>query len=222
MEPMTPEQIRVVNYIEQHWHGSDTFPPVGRIKQRFPDLDLDATLKHETFRYALTMRGIDAPVGVVDNNYSMIAPDELTKEQLAAITVMLNFNDTRSRTAKLKDLGISATQWAGWMKNKAFKEYVHDLSANNFQDALNVAHEGLLKSVDRGDTNAVKLYMELTGRYTAESTQMGNIKMVLAKLVESIQRHVTDPEVLRAIERDFEATLQGKPVEVPRQLDRTI
>lgn len=212
LKPLTTDMLDVIGYIEQHWIRYGKFPPVGSMKSRYPKFNLKTAMKHNTFRLALDNRGITVPL----NTYLEDLPEndipDLTNEQVAAITVMVNFHDPRSRTRKLNEMGISPTKWNGWLLNTKFKEFLHDLSARNFQDAVNVAHEGLLKAVDRGDTNAVKLYMEMTGRYTQTSGQNQNIRVILARVIESIQRHIRDPEVLRAIANDFEIIMRGETV----------
>jgi hypothetical protein len=186
------------------------------LKDTFPDFDAVAHLRNPTFRTALINRGIKIPVEPGQRIR------DLTDEQVAAIATVLNFEDKRSRSAKLKSLGISPVQWMGWMKEPKFKKFLHQLSRENFQDSVHVAHEGMLRAVDRGDTNAIKFYMELTGRYTQSTPSEQNIRIILARVIESIQRHVQDPDILRAIATDFDAIMRGEvPVE-KRQIESTI
>lgn len=221
MDPLTPIQLEVITYIEQYWYQKESFPSVDGLRGRFPGFNIEENLKHETFRLALYNRGIEAPVGL--NNEGKF-PDELSTEQLAAINSILNFEDKRSRAAKLKELGINPSQWTGWMKNPVFKNFLQEMSAVNLNDSVHIAHEGLMKSVDKGDTNAIKFYMELTGRHTQGDVNQQNIKVVLARVIESIQRHVQDPHLLRAIAADFEVIMSGGVVDTNsvKELERTI
>jgi hypothetical protein len=50
----------------------------------------------------------------------------------------------------------------------------------------------------------------LTGRYTENSGQIENIKIIIARLIEVIQVRVKDPETLRAISQDFNMILSGQ------------
>lgn len=217
MERLSVEQIQVLTWIEEWWHRKGNFPSVGAITSKWPDFDISAALNHETFRLGLMNRGIDAPVGISG------VPAGLSKEQVAAIIAVVSFDDKRSVAAKLKDMGISITKWNGWLKNPYFKDYLQDLSTANFQDAVHQAHDGLLQAVSRGDTHAIKFYFEVTGRHTQDTPQLQNIRLVVARLIESIQRHVTDPAALRAINADFELVLRGDGLpEQPKQLGVTI
>lgn len=219
-KPLSAYQLDIINWIEQRWSIDGKFPPVDEFKKKFGnDFILEEHLGNDTFIIALRNRGIE--ISVI-NPYA--PPDGLTTEQVAAVSLILDHTDRRSRAAKLKSLGISSVKWNGWMKNPVFKDYVHTLSAQIFGDSIDLAQEGLLKSVERGDTNAIKLYYELTGRHTADSGTVQNLKIVLARIVESVSRHVKDPEVLRAISSDFETIMAGGVPEAiqPAELDRLI
>lgn len=202
MSPMTFEQLKAVNWIEEWWLRKHEFPPVGPMKDFLPNFDLKEALKNEVFLAALSNRGIKLP-------QADTSPQQLTNEQLAGIAVMSNFRDTRSPTAKLKSIGVSWTKWHGWMRDKYFKEYLQDLCAVNFEDSLDVAQRGILTAVEKGSVEAAKFYLEITGRYTPQSQEVANIKLVLARILEAIQIHVKDQNTLRAISSDFEKILQG-------------
>ncbi len=198
--PLTAIQQRVISWIYERWLGGYGFPSKSQFRNAWPEFDLNESLQHDIFLKALYNRGIKPP---------NVLEEGLTNEQVAAIATICNFADRRSRTAKLKSLGISVTKWQGWLKDKAFREYLHTFSAANFEDNVHVAHEGLLNAVDRGSVDAIKFYMEITGRYTQGSQETQNIKIVLARVIESIQRHVKDPEILRSIATDFESIMSG-------------
>ena len=196
---LSVKEIQVINWIEEWWLRRGSFPPVDQIKEFFPDFDLKESLNHDLFLTSLDNRGIKLPS----------ADDKLSNEQLAAIAVMANFRDPRSPIAKLRSIGVTMTKWQGWMRNKHFKEFLHDLSATNFTDSIDVAQAGLLKAVEKGNTEAVKFYLEITGRYVPQSQEVTNIRLVIARLLEVLQIHVKDPNVLRVIMSDFETVVAG-------------
>lgn len=208
-KPMTAKMLEVLGWIEEWWLRREEFPPVDALSKFWPDFDLGAALKHETFLYALDQRGIRLP-----------SPDDkLTPAQIAAIATLSNFTDARSRSAKLRDLGISTAQWQGWLKNKHFKQFLHELASNNFVDNVDAVQEGLLNAARRGSTDAVKLYMEMTGRYTGQSQEVLNLKIILSRLLEAIQMHVKDPNVIREIGIDFELIMAGGKARELKVLD---
>lgn len=198
---LTLDQLKVINWIEEWWLSKHSFPPVEQVKNFFPNFDLDSALSDELFHAALNNRGITPTLGQQH--------ESLSNEQLAGIAVLSNFRDTRSPTAKLRSIGVTWTQWNGWMRNKYFKNYLQDVCASNFEDSLDVVQRGILTGVEKGNTEAIKFYLEITGRYTPQSQEVANIKLILARILEVIQIHVKDAETLRAISSDFEKVLQG-------------
>ena len=220
-EPMNHVELQVVNYIEQVWNVSGKIPNKYMLQKKYPDFRFQISLKKVTFINALSNRGIDIISALANKE-----PDELTTEQVAAVSVVLDFNDTRSRAAKLKAIGVSGTKWQGWMKDSKFKAYLHKLSADGFEDSVHTVQEGLLRAVDRGSVDAVKFYMELTGRHTGSSAEVANVKVILARVMESIQRNVKDPETIRAVAYDFERIMRGEPMSEltsePAQIERSI
>lgn len=207
MEPLNLYEIRLVNRVEQYWHQHHSFPP---------DDFFDGTLVLEkpAFKRAMSMRGIIMPSEIED----------LTSEQMAAILSVTNYLDKRSQASKLKALGITNQQWQGWLVNPKFKQYLHNTSSSTFNDALHTAQEGLMRKVEAGDVNAVKFYMEMTGRYTESGGQVENLKVIISRLIEVIQRHIKDPEQLRAISTDFNTVLSGGELKVyeQAQIERAI
>lgn len=174
-----------VSEIERHYFEYNKLPPMS------PDEVMDSALISQ-----LSQRGV--AVG-----------RDIDEEQLSALIAVTNFDDRRSRARKLSDMGISVSRWNGWKRNPRFKALLEKFSTDEFNSSLNVAHEGLVKAMDRGQTEAIKFYMEHTGR--AETPKEQNLKVVVTRLVESIQRHVRDPEVLKAIGNDLDRILNPPP-----------
>lgn len=206
--PLNSTDLRVISWIEEFWHRNNRFPLIPDWNRRvkavpsLSDYSLEESLQNATFRLALKSRGIKPPTGATGDW-------GLSQDQIAAIVTVVNFEDTRTRAQKLRELGISTTKWAGWMKSKDFVEFLHEMTASNLRDSLHVANEGLLKALDRGDTNAIKFYYELTERHGGTVGALQNIRLLLAKILEAVQFHVQDPAVLSKIGADFEIILSG-------------
>jgi hypothetical protein len=206
--PLTISQLKVVNWIEEWWLRKHEFPPVDSLVSFFPDFNLDEALGNEVFLSSLDNRGIRLPR----------ADSVLTNEQLAGIALISNFRDPRSPTAKLRSIGISWTKWNGWMRDRHFKEYLQDLAAINFSDSLDVVQTGMLKAAEKGNVEAAKFYLELTGRYTPKTQEVANVRVILSRILEVIQIHVKDKDTLRSIASDFEKVLSGGVPEPTQQI----
>lgn len=158
--------------------------------------------ENEFFKKSLNARGIP-----VDNS-------SLTSRQMAAASLMLNVVDRRSDEKKLRDLGISTEEWSTWMQNKNFAKYMQDRSEALVANSLHEAHMGLMRGVRQGNTSAISLYYKLTGRYDPDQENQINVRLLIGKILEAIQRHVRDPEVLNrlAVEMSQLAIEAGSPV----------
>lgn len=212
-QPMTPDMVQALNQIEQDWNAKGKF----KVPSGF---DMEAALDNESFMRGIRNRGIVIPEHFMADLDTPVG--YLSREQSAAVLTMLNFDDKRTRAKKLADLGISTAKWNGWMKDPKFKDYYLGLAEKQFSDALPVAQESLLKAMEKGSVEGVKYYMELTGRHTGDSAGMHNLKVIIAKLVESIQMHVKDPVALEAIGNDFDAILKGGSPTPMKQLEGRI
>lgn len=200
MDPLSPVELEALYYIEEYWLDKREFPARLLLRKRVPEFDLDDALKKLSFQIALNARGIHYK----ENG-------DLTDQQVAAIATVTNWSDRRSRNAKLHGLGITAAMWNGWLRNPSFKRLLHKVAADGFDSEDITAQEGLTKAMARGDTSAIKFYMELTGRYRpGADANTQNLMQVVSLIVESIQRHVKDPEVFAAIASDCDSIMNGK------------
>lgn len=201
MRPLTLDQLEVISWLEKFWMTHGGFPSDEEFFDKFPSMSLQVLLKNETFALALKNRGISR----------IHSESGLTYEQVSAIALMLNFHDQRSQASKLKSLGIKTSTWNGWMKDVRFKNFYEQQSVETFQDSIDRVREGLLRSAEKGDTSAIKFYYEVTGRSNSQEHQ--NLKVILSRLVECIQRHVKDQATIEAIAMDFQAIMKNAPVE---------
>lgn len=216
--PLTSEELDMVAYFEEHWLRYHRLPELNDVKRRYTvdgkPLPVEDLLKNPTFQLSLSNRGIPLPTPQGGSNP---LDTGLSREQIAAIQKFLDIEDRRTLQTKLKEVGVTTTQWYGWMKQKRFKEFVLDASTEDFEENIHEAQMGLRRAMDRGETAAIKFYYELTKRYNSSEGAIGNLKVVISQIIEAVQRHVTDPETLASISRDFEAILGAggtKPIAI--------
>lgn len=195
---LSSQQLRAISWLQVFWNRYGSYPEKHQIKEAGHSAALD--LSNAEIVKALRNRGISV-------GYEEFQP---TNEQLAAITAIVNFDDKRTRGSKLKDLGISVATWDGWMKDERFRDFVHELSNKNFSNALHVAQEGLLTAVEDGKVDAIKYYMELTGRAKEADPALQNIRVIMSRIIESIQYRVKDPDIIRLVANDFEEIINGR------------
>jgi hypothetical protein len=131
---------------------------------------------------------------------------QLSSEQWRAICHVTDTSKKGSIQTKLRDIGIPWELWRSWNVNPVFRENYEALANEILQHSLSDINAGLVKRATSGDVNAIKFFYELTGRYRpGQNDANQNVMSVLVQVVEIIQKHVRDPEVLNKIAMDFGA-----------------
>ena len=117
--------------------------------------------------------------------------------------------DKRSQAVILRNLGVSPTTFRTWMKNSLFAHRLHQASVANYHDFLPMARNALISEAIDGKMPAIEMLFQLTGEWSPEAEAVGDLKIVVRTLVESVARHVTDEEVKKAILSDAELALSS-------------
>jgi hypothetical protein len=62
---------------------------------------------------------------------------------------------------------------------------------------------------------AISLFYEMTGRWSSKPASEVNVEYLLIKVLETIQKHIADPDVLRAIATDLGQIANPSPIGTP-------
>lgn len=198
---------KLIDYIEAYHTKTGEFPPRNKIEmaggiisfdEAITPQEWDEFLEGEDTARSLDERGIIPPWKLETNAVG------LTREQISVVAALNNLNDRRSDEKKLRDLGISPLKYAGWMHSNRFASYARESANNILAHSEHEAHKSLLHSMKQGNVNATKLYFEMTGRWNPANENSVNVQAVMQQVVEIIQKHVTEPELLMAIAADFQ------------------
>lgn len=209
MGQVTIEQWDIICAVEQFWHENRHFPSTPQIAEMTkltPEVIMD-NLQDPVVKVRIVNRGISYDAtppqlkGETSKNKTL-----LTDKQLAAAMCILNVADPRSLRSKLESLGIPQSTYNGWTKNKTFTDFMNSQMESMFGAAMPLAHKALIDKVISGDVKAIKLYYEMTGRWNGQQSQeTSNVKMVIIRLIEILQKHINDPIVLAAIAEEMKA-----------------
>lgn len=193
----------VINFIV-HYHGvSGVIPSDNDILEHLKltkKLDVDESkiesLKvNELFLKSMSSRGL-----VINTGHGELRTViGLTPRQMEVAAVMLNYMDRRSDEKKLRDLGISNDEYSTWLLDNKFTEYLHQRAEKLVENVQHEAHVGLIRGLRQGSVPSIKLYYEMTGRYNPNADDSVNPRMLIAKVLEAIQKHVSDPETLNGL-----------------------
>lgn len=196
-------------FVEYYWNIFNKLPSIERCCTDFPGLGKRA-MENE-------LRAAGARLQA--KGYQLDKKDYLSPKQLAFANSILNLADKRSRLQKMRELDVSAAEFANWKKNPVFNDYLRHRSEALLGDSLPDVHLALIDSASRGDVSAIKLFYELTGRHGAEGQQQTNIKATLTALIEAVQTHVHDPIVIQAIASAMQDAL-GQPTALKGELEK--
>ncbi len=199
-EPPSIRQWETVCFCEEFWLEHKAFPSYAIIKKNVPGYssieEVETEVLTSSIRKMLKNRGIDYSAVLKPEHEDYTAPNRLSDKQLAVISTLLNPLDTRTQSQKLKELGVLPVTFQGWLKSKRFSDYFKARSEELFGDALPLAHDALVKRVADGDIRAIKLFYEVSGRYTGvRKEEVTNLKLILARVTELMQKYI-DPVVM--------------------------
>lgn len=220
---MEPEDIKIsesqsvgLSLIEQQYWLSGQVPTyeeiadkvgvtVGTVENWFK--------RNESFRFVLRSKGFPLPE---DQKTGVLTP-----QQLMVTNMLLNLADKRSQREKLEVAGVSAQQYQMWRRDPNFMSYMQERARIMFKDASDVAAMTVLKNMEAGDLNAARFFYELTGVYNPRVQVDVNVDSIMSRVVEIIQKHVRDPQVMLAIAEDLDRLAGGTKPNLAPAIDAT-
>jgi len=213
--PLSNDQRDFINFIEHWWFSHDDInskmptPQNLRDGLNWDNAKVSRHLKDPEVNKALENRGITLA------DVTLLLP-----EQLAVANSILDFSDGRPQKKKLEELGVTTQRYQGWLKQERFQRYLKQRAEALLGETQHEAHTSLLRNVQRGDLNSIKLYYEMTGRWSSKTASDLNIEFILIKVVEAVQKHVKDPVAIQMIAQELSGLIGtpqsvDKPVEAP-------
>ncbi len=210
---LTAKEHKLIDYYELKWHLGSAVPTVTEVAEYLKTTvtEVNYFLTRPKVKQALDKRGVP---------WRKNSRENLSPEQIAAAMTVMNFIDTRSIEAKLDQLGIEPATYYAWQKDPQFKNLLAELSDINLGNIRPTAIAEFGKKVTEGDWRAIRYYMDASGELT--NNDMPASEVMLRMLIEIIQKHVKDPQIISAIARDIELAAAGKQLETaalpPKQI----
>lgn len=203
--PLNEAQYELLTFIEQEYSITGLFPSKALAIEALgcSDVFFDRCLKSDGFLNALNNRGIRRP----DQ-----AGKVCTAQQISAVATMLDLNDRRSDSKKLNDMGIPTQTWSGWQRDPVFSEYFYRRAESIYGDILKDIPISLQQNVKRGDISSIKLVLEMTGRYSDKKGNELDLNNILMRVLEILQKYITNPDALMAASGDLLALSGRSPL----------
>lgn len=202
---LTKQEKDLINFYELQWALRTNVPTIEEVAKhlKLSQVTVNYYLQRKPVIKALEQRGIP---------WKQHTQDELTATQVAVAVTMMNFADIRPNDEKLDQLGVNPTQYAAWMKDPQFKNLIDNLAEQNLNNIKPTAIGELTKKINSGDWNAVKYYLDVTGALVNNDAPQS--EQLLKMIVEIIQKHVKDPEIIIAIAQDIKLASANRTLEV--------
>lgn len=222
--PSNDKEHVIAETINGLWlSGNGKLPDYAELLRYWPtewaEEDIIKVLSSRSFYLRMSRRGVMWPENWTPQFHNITnLYTRLTPQQVIAMQVVTDPTDKRSLGAKLKQVGINQTVWRAWLRNPVFAEAVRRTTEHLIQDTVALAHTRLAQKVDAGDMSAIKTLYEVSGRHDPNKQQMLDFAKVISLVLEVMQRHITDPAILRAIGDDLDSVIAGEVVQPVEQL----
>jgi hypothetical protein len=200
--------LQFASYFEQEFMLRGDIPSKDRCREVLPFVTpqfYESRLRNKEFQEHLENLGV--PIRRIIHN---LPPGVLSIEQLRAINILLDFNDTRSDKKKLESLGIKTSTYQTWKKDIAFQDYIAKRALNLIGDNLDEVDRALLDQARSGELGAIKFIYEVTGRHDPKRDSQINLKEIIHLILEVIIQEVKDPETVKRIATKLNLIIAGK------------
>lgn len=198
---LTDNEWDVICFIEQFYVRESKFPPLSKIVEytKIEQVEIVDILNSPLVRESLDNRGIE---------WRIVKNDYLSPRQIACIETLLNIADERSITKKLQALGIAMSTYQGWKRNPIFMDAYRQSARDLYGRSIPELHQTVIKRAIDGDAYMMKTALAISGEWDDKrSVEAMNIQFVLMKVLEVIQKHIQDPDVLNSIAGEFDQVL---------------
>ncbi len=187
---LTSKEKELIDFYEVQWHLKARVPTIDEVAAKIGQgiTAVNYYLQRKPVIDALEKRGI---------KFQQHTQTELTSTQIAAATVMMNFADDRPAKEKLDELGILPATYYAWLNDPVFKNFVELQSQRTLGNIKPTAIAEYSKKIQQGDTRVLLHYMDNTGTITSDEAPES--ETLIKMLIEIIQEHVKDPEVIMNI-----------------------
>lgn len=158
---------------------------------KVPKVTYSTLFLTDEFKQALRYRGVEWD------------PDSgLTLEQNMVLLKLTDPTDRRSTSAKLKELGVPMPRYQAWLKQPLFLGSYRKRSEEGLSEAIPMVLNRLIGNAEASDQRAIEKVLEITGRWNPAAQEVENARTIVIKVMEAVVKHVTDPDIRRAIMAD--------------------
>lgn len=215
-EGLTATEKELINFYELQWHLRHNVPTVEQVVNYLNSWHQKKNHHHKVTHTAVNYYLQRGPVvrALRDRGipFEQHTQNDLTQAQVATAITVMNFADTRPLNEKLDQMGINPNQYYAWLNDPQFKNLVENLADQNLRNIKPTAIAEFTKKVNQGDWAAIRYYLDATG--TLQDDSQPKSEQLLMMIIEVIQRHVKDPQIMVAIAQDLKNISGNRTLEV--------
>ena len=104
--------------------------------------------------------------------------EPVTGKKLQAAQLLASPDFTGTITELLKQLNIGRTTFYRWMDDPEYIQYINSLIDKYTDSELSTVWKALIEQCKSGNTQAIKLYFELKGKYKQALDISGDVKVI--------------------------------------------
>lgn len=215
---LTAEDEIFLDFVVQCFVSEGLLPTEARIKEAgFEKTQWRRLLNSQPYLERLIAEGI--PKGqLIELRSGRRDRKVLSELQMTAVATYMDLHDPNSQRKKLAELGIPSNTWAMWLRDPVFQQYIQQRATNMLKDNRHEGIFSLLQKVRAGDIRAIETYLDVTGVHSKTpvghpSNNSGSpldVKAFLVRVMETIQKHVPNPDVMDAIANELLSYAQAE------------
>lgn len=215
-ESLIPAEKALIKFYELNWVLKHTVPTVEEVTEHLRK-DGRPNLRQTSVNYYLTRAPVIKALEVRGIPFRQHTREELTDQQMAAALTVMNMMDTRSIPEKLDSIGILPATYYSWLNDPLFRNFVNGLADQNKLNIRPTAVAEFTKKISEGDWNAIKYWMDVTGEFANDEANMPKAADLMRMLIEIIQKHVKDANVIMAIAEDIKLATANRALQTISQ-----
>lgn len=178
----------VVSAVQAHFVEVGAFPAIRQVANR------SGRSQEVVAKVLATDEAIDL---LEERGVSFDLRDGLSQQQNLVLLLLADPGDRRKVSTKLKDAGVPWATYLAWMKNPVFSEARRKLAEDNFANAVPDFVQKVVEKADDGDMAAVKLGLEMSGRFIPGQAQVQEANFVVQAIIESVISVLADQPAIR-------------------------
>ena len=195
---------QLVTQLDTELWLTGSFTKQDELEQRFKAKPSDLLRVAPRINKALKSRGLPEwrPVGYIAKA-ELKAHADLDPLFVIAVTLICDTLDKRSRSVKLKTVGMDTKRFQYLLEDAQHLKYFQTRVDKAFKGTSETAKLSLTKNVEAGDLQSIKYYHEFSKEYNPNQELQLNLNKLISLFFEILVKHVPI-ETVKAIGDEFE------------------